>query len=212
MTSRAMIPSEPRTAMLDKAVEALRRGELVVYPTETLYALGADAASPLALRRLFAAKVREAGKPVALIAADPAMAFAIARDIPGAARRLAKAFWPGPLTLVMPAKAGLPESLVGADGGVGVRVSSHPIAHALAHRLGRPITATSANSAGQPPSTTIEQARAAFGRKVKVYLEGGELGGSPPSTVVAFDREAIKVLRAAAIPRRRLEAALTGAR
>ncbi|MFI5353606.1 MAG: L-threonylcarbamoyladenylate synthase [Candidatus Binatales bacterium] len=197
---------------VDRAVEALRRGELVVYPTETLYALGADAASPAALRRLFAAKAREAGKPVALIAADPAMGFAIARDIPGAARRLAKAFWPGPLTLVMPAKAGLPESLVGADGGVGVRVSSHPIAHALARRLGRPITATSANPAGQPPSTTIEQARAAFGRKVKVYLEGGELGGSPPSTVVAFDREAIKVLRAGAIPRRRLEAALTGAR
>jgi len=197
---------------VDKAVEALRCGEIVVYPTETLYALGADAASPAALRRLFAAKAREAGKPVALIAADPAMGFAIAQDIPGAARRLAKAFWPGPLTLVMPAKAGLPESLVGADGGVGVRVSSHPVARALARRLGRPITATSANSAGQPPSTTIEQARAAFGRKVKVYLEGDVLGGSPPSTVVAFDREAIKVLRTGAIPRRRLEAALTAAR
>jgi L-threonylcarbamoyladenylate synthase len=225
MTSRAMIqptkrPSEPRAAILDKAldqavdkaVEALRRGELVVYPTETLYALGADAASPAALRRLFAAKVREAGKPVALIAADPAMGFAIARAVPAAARRLAKAFWPGPLTLVMPAKVGLPESLVGADGGVGVRVSSHPIARALARRLGRPITATSANLAGQLPSTTLEQARTAFGRKVKVYLEGGVLGGSLPSTVVAFDRETINVLRTGAIPRRRLEAALTAAR
>ena len=91
-------------------------------------------------------------------------------------------------------------------------MSPHPIARALARRLGRPITATSANLAGQPPATTIEQARAAFGRKVKVYLEGGVLGGSLPSTVVAFDREAIKVLRAGAIPQRRLEAALTAAR
>ncbi len=229
MNSRAMIrrtrgPSEPRTAMLDKAldqavnkavdqaVEALRRGGLVVYPTETLYALGADAASPAALRRLFAAKAREAGKPVALIVADPAMGFAIARSVPAAARRLAEAFWPGPLTLVMPAKAGLPAALAGADGGVGVRVSSHPIARALARRLGRPITATSANLAGRPPATTLEQARAAFNRKVKVYLEGGVLGGSQPSTVVAFDREGIKVLRAGAIPRRRLDAALTEAR
>jgi len=229
MTSSAMIrpgrsAREPRPATFDKAfdqavnkavdqaVEALRRGELVVYPTETFYALGADAASPAALRRLFAAKAREAGKPVALIAADPAMGFAIARGVPAAARRLAEAFWPGPLTLVMPAKAGLPAALTGADGGVGVRVSSHPIARALARRLGRPITATSANLAGRPPATALEQARAAFNGKVKVYLEGGVRGRSQPSTVVAFDREGVKVLRAGAIPRRRLDAALKVAR
>ncbi len=204
-------PAESRseTSALDHAVEALRRGELIVYPTETLYALGADAASPVALERLFAAKAREAGKPVALIAADAAMAFAIARDIPAAARRLAKVFWPGPLTLVMPAEAGLPAPLLGPGGGVGIRVSSHPIARALARRLGRPITATSANVAGQPPPTTLAQARAAFGRKVKVYLEGGVLSASPPSTVVAFDRrQRLKVLRAGAIPQCRLDAAL----
>ncbi len=219
MMSKAMIqsarsPSEsrPEAAVFDQAVAALRRGDLIVYPTETLYALGADAASPAALHRLFAAKAREPGKPVALIAADPAMAFAIARDIPAPARRLAEVFWPGPLTLVIAAKAGLPRALVGADGGVGIRVSSHPIARALARRLGRPITATSANLAGQPPARTLAQARAAFGRKVKVYLEGGVLGGSPPSTVVAFDREVIEVLRIGAIPRRRLDAALTAAK
>ena len=207
-------PGQPRaeTSALDRAVEALRRGDLIVYPTETLYALGADAASPLALERLFAAKTREAGKPVALIAADSAMAFAIARDIPAAARRLAKVFWPGPLTLVMRAKAGLPEALIGPGGGVGIRVSSHPIARALARRLGRPITATSANLEGRPPSTTLAQAHAAFGHKVKVYLEGGVLGASPPSTVVAFDREELKVLRDGAIPRCRLDAAIAVAK
>ena len=85
-----------------------------------------------ALERLFAIKGREPGKPVALIAADTAMAFALAREVPAAARVLAKAFWPGPLTLVLPARDGIPAALIGDDGGVGVRVSSHPVARALA--------------------------------------------------------------------------------
>jgi L-threonylcarbamoyladenylate synthase len=197
---------------LDAAIDALRRGELVVYPTETFYALGADAGSHTALVRLCAVKTREPGKPVALIAADTAMAFAIAREIPAAARRLAERFWPGPLTLVLPAKAGLADALVGADGGVGVRVSPHPVARELARRLGGPITATSANLSGQPPVTTVAQARTAFGSKVKVYLEGGTLGAALPSTVVTFERGAIKVLRAGAITESQLTAALDGAR
>jgi L-threonylcarbamoyladenylate synthase len=193
------------------AIAALRRGELVVYPTETFYALGADAGSQAALGRLFAVKAREAGKPVALIAADTAMAFAIAREIPAAARRLAEHFWPGPLTLVLPAKAGLSDALVGPDGGVGVRVSPHPVARELARCLG-PITATSANLSGQPPATSLTEARIAFGSKVKVYLEGGTLGAALASTVVTFDRGVIKVLRAGAIAEHRLSAALAGVR
>ncbi len=193
---------------MDDAADALRRGELIVYPTETFYALGADASSPTALSRLLAVKVRDRDKPVALIAADSAMAFALAREVPSAARRLAAAFWPGPLTLVMPAKPGLPDVLIGADGGIGVRVSSHPVARELARRLGRPITATSANLSGKPSAAALDQARAAFGDKVKVYLEGGMHDAARPSTVVGFDRGAIKVLRAGAISSARLSAAL----
>jgi L-threonylcarbamoyladenylate synthase len=194
----------------DSAIQALRAGEVVVYPTETFYGMGADALSSAALDRLFALKGREPGKPVALIAADARSAFELAREVPEAARRLADAFWPGPLTLVLPARDNLPEPLIGPDGGVGVRVSSHPIARALAAGLGRPITATSANLAGGQPATTLGEARNAFGAKVKVYLEGGKLAASAASTVVACDRNGWRVLRAGAISDRAIAAALSG--
>ncbi len=216
----------------DRAIEALRSGEVVVYPTETFYGMGADALSPAALDRLFALKGREPGKPVALIAADARSAFDLAREVSDAARRLADAFWPGPLTLVLPARDDLPGPLIGPDCRVGVRVSSHPIARALAAGLGRPITATSANLAGgQPalaaglgrpitatsanlaggqPARTLGEARDTFGAKVKVYLEGGKLAASAPSTVVACDRNGWRVLRAGVISDGAIAAALSG--
>ncbi len=135
-------------ASLDDAIDAIRQGELVVYPTETFYALGADPNSKAALVRLFALKRRDPANPVALIAADPEMAFEIARVVPPLARRLAEAFWPGPLTIVVPARASLSRELVGPDGGVGVRVSPHPISRAFSAGVGHPITATSANLSG----------------------------------------------------------------
>ncbi|MGA7871003.1 MAG: Sua5/YciO/YrdC/YwlC family protein, partial [Candidatus Binatus sp.] len=110
---------------VEDGIAALKAGELVVYPTETFYAIGADAFSATAIRRLFRVKRREARRPVGLIAADAAMAFSVAREIPSNARRLADAFWPGPLTLVLPARGDLAPELVGADG-VGVRVSPNP--------------------------------------------------------------------------------------
>jgi L-threonylcarbamoyladenylate synthase len=203
--SSAPFPAQNR----DRAIEALRSGEVVVYPTETFYGMGADALSPAALDRLFSLKGREPGKPVALIAADARSAFELAREVPETARRLAEAFWPGPLTLVLPARDNLPEPLIGPDGGVGVRVSSHPVARALAAGLGRPITATSANLAGGQPATTLGEARDAFGANVKVYLEGGRLTAAAPSTVVACDRDGWRILRAGAISDRAVAAALS---
>ena len=190
------------------AIGALRLGELVVYPTETFYALGADPFSQAALARLFELKGREAGKAVALIAADMASAFSLACDIPAAASRLAEAFWPGPLTVVVRARAGFPASLIGPDGGIGVRVSPHPTARALAEGLGHPVTATSANLSGRPAAVTIGEARAAFGEKVKVYLDGGKLAGGAPSTLVGFDAGGFRVIRAGAISEREIAAAL----
>ena len=163
--------AEKNSVAIADALAALAAGEAIVYPTETFYALGVDALSVPALDRLFAIKGREPGKPVALIAADTAMAFAVAREVPAEARVLAQAFWPGPLTLVLPARAEIPAPLVGADGGVGVRVSSHPIARALAAGLRSPLTATSANLAGEPPASEIEMARRAFPGTIKVFVD-----------------------------------------
>jgi L-threonylcarbamoyladenylate synthase len=203
------VRSDTQARSLIDAIDALRAGGIVVYPTETFYGLGADPLSPDALERLFALKRREPDKPVALIAADSPAAFALAREVPDTARRLAEVFWPGPLTLILPARDGFPPALLGPDGGIGVRVSPHPAARALAAGLGRPITATSANLAGEPAATTIAEARVAFGIKVKVYLDGGTLIGGAPSTVVAFDSSGFRVLRAGAIHERKIVAALS---
>jgi L-threonylcarbamoyladenylate synthase len=192
---------------LEDGIAALKAGELVVYPTETFYAIGADAFSSSALSRLFQLKGREAGRPVGLIAADAAMAFSVAREIPADTRRLADAFWPGPLTIVMPARDEIAPELAGPDG-VGVRVSPNPIARALSAGLGRPITATSANLSGEPPASTLDQARAGLGAKVKVYLEGGKLTASSPSTVVAVGGSGWKMVRVGAISEDRIAAAL----
>ncbi len=203
-------PSE--IAGLDEALAALRADELVVYPTETYYALGADPFSEDAMERLFALKGRDPEKPVALIAADAPMAFALARSTPESAHALADAFWPGPLTLVLAPRDGIPGALIGPTGGVGVRVSPNPVARALSAGLGRPITATSANLSGQPPASTLSAARAALGDRVRVYLEGGTLHASAPSTVVACEDEGFRIIRAGAIVERELVAALsTGA-
>jgi L-threonylcarbamoyladenylate synthase len=195
---------------LDEAVAALRASELVVYPTETFYGLGADPFSSAALERLFAAKGRDAEKTVALIAADADSALALAREVSLVARRLADTFWPGALTLVLPARADLPDAIVGIGGGVGVRVSPHPVARALAAGLGHPVTATSANRAGEPPARTLAEAHAALGDKVKVFLEGGTLNAAAPSTVVAVEDDTWRLIRAGAISELQLAAALSG--
>ena len=194
---------------LEDGIEALQAGELVVYPTETFYAIGADAFSSTAIRQLFEIKGREPGRPVGLIAADTAMAFSVAREIPIDARRLADSFWPGPLTLVLPARDEIAPELAGLDG-VGIRVSPNPVARALSAGIGKPITATSANRSGSAPASTLEQARQALGAKVKVYLEGGKLTASAPSTVVAVSGSGWKMVRVGAISLSQIAMALAG--
>jgi L-threonylcarbamoyladenylate synthase len=209
MPEKQNLPGAPPDAAIAIAIAALRAGEVVVYPTETFYGIAADAFEPEALERIFETKGRDTAKTIALIAHDAAAAFAIAHEVPEIARRLAAAFWPGPLTIVMPARSGIPNALIGPDGGVGIRVSSHPIARALAYGLGRPITATSANRSGEPPARTIAEARAALGDKVKVFVEGGTLTAGAPSAVVQCDRDGWRLLRAGAIGVDKIEAVLS---
>jgi L-threonylcarbamoyladenylate synthase len=188
---------------LDAAVEALRRGEVVAFPTESSYGLGVDALAPAALARLFAVKAREPGKPPPVLIADDAMLARLVARVPPRAHELMARFWPGPLTLVLPARPELPPPLV-SDGGVGVRRSPHPLADALVRAFGGPLTATSANLAGQPPALRPDEVRAAFGAAV-LLLDGGDAPGAPPSTVARVaDDGAITVLRAGALDPARL--------
>jgi L-threonylcarbamoyladenylate synthase len=171
-----------------EAVTALHSGELAVFPTETFYGIGADPMQSGALARIVRVKGRDPDKPIALIAADQLAAFAVAREVPDGALVLAETFWPGPLTLVLPARAGVDPALIGPGGGIGVRVSPHPIASALARAARGLITATSANLSGEPPALTIAQAHQSLGASVSVYLDGGKLTSEAASTVLQYDR------------------------
>jgi L-threonylcarbamoyladenylate synthase len=194
-------------AAVATAARVLAAGGIVVYPTETLYALGADARDAAALQRLLELKVRQAGKPVAVLIDGDDMLRALAAEVPPQARVLAHRFWPGPLTLVLRARGSVSPVLTGGGDGIGVRLSSHPSATALVRALDGPVTAPSANPAGMPPPVCIEQARAHFGARVDYYLDGGQLRGEPASTVVDV-RAGLKVIREGAVPTEEIRAAL----
>lgn len=184
---------------IDAAVAVLRRGGLVVYPTETLYGLGADALASQALERLVAVKGREVGKPISVLVDGEAMLHTLVAEVSPRARRLIEEFWPGPLTLVLPAKSGVPEILTGGSGWIGARVSSHSVATELVRALGRPVTTPSANPAAQTPPRSICLAYQYFGGEVECYLDAGDLPGEPPSTVARVEGDVVRVLRQGAV-------------
>lgn len=194
-------PLAPPAEVLHAAHAALAMGRLVVYPTETFYGIGAralDAAAVAALARV-KARAGENGKPIALVLAYHAMVARVVTRVPRPAALLMERFWPGPLTLVLPARPDLPPELTAGSGRIGVRVSSHPVARGLAAALGEPITATSANRAGARPACDVATARAALGDEVAVYLDGGTVAGGSGSTVLVVDDDAGQVVRAGAV-------------
>jgi L-threonylcarbamoyladenylate synthase len=189
------------------AAAVLRRGGLVAYPTETLYGLGVLAADGAAVARLAEAKGRPDGKPMPLLAADLAQLDGVALLDP-LARRLAQAFWPGPLTLVLPAAPGLPPAIVGGGATVGVRLTSNPVAAALSLAAGGALVATSANLAGAPPVARAADLDPALVARLDLVLDAGPTPGGPPSTVVAVAGGRLTLLRAGAVDREAIEATL----
>ncbi len=186
---------------LEAAVRALRGGRPVVYPTETVYGLGADADNRSALVRMLRLKGRSAGTGVSLLVASLAAAAPyLAGDSPDSAMRLAERFWPGPLTIVLPAAPGLAVELCGPAGGVGLRCSPDPMAMRLVAEFGRALTSTSANPTGKPPACTVDEARAYFGDAVEAYLDGGCRDGAAASTVVEFQGGNAFLRRAGVVP------------
>lgn len=177
----------------------LAQGALLAIPTETLYGLAADCRHAGALQRLAALKGREASKPFPLILSQVQEADLLAREISPAARVLMARHWPGPLTLVLQARPGLHPRLLSKDGGLAVRVSSHPVAAALAAALGHAITATSANLSGQPPVSRAQDLDPALLAGLDYVLDAGPCPGGPPSTIADARQEPPAVLRQGAI-------------
>jgi L-threonylcarbamoyladenylate synthase len=188
---------EAAAAAVQAAAAALAGGAIVAFPTETFYGLAVPALDPVAVARLCALKGRDAAQAVPVIVDSVEMLERLVVAVPDAARALIARYWPGPLTLVLPARPEIPAPLVSAKG-LGARVSSHPLATALCRACGVPLTATSANRAGRAPARTAADVRAAFGDAVHL-LDGGTTAGGPPSTVAAFEGDRVVVLRAGAI-------------
>jgi L-threonylcarbamoyladenylate synthase len=195
---------------LESAVRVLRSRGVVGYPTDTLYGLAADPRSEVALDRLRQLKGRAADKTVALVAASLDQAREVA-VLDGHALILARRFWPGPLTLVVPARQGLAEGVRSSTGQVGVRVPANDVAQALAQACGFPITATSANVSGAAPTADPDEVMRQL-PALEWLIDAGRLAGGPPSTLVQVDGEHVEVLREGAVSRTRVLESLVPAR
>ena len=192
-----------------EAVAALRRGEIIVFPTETLYGLGTDALNRSAVEELFQLKGRNSNNPIPVLVADEQMLLMLVAEISNSARKLLNHFWPGPLTLVLKARPGIPPPLLNARGGIGVRISSRPTATRLVQRLGRPITATSANPSGHEPARTVDEAKRYFAGRVRLFVDGGMLASKKGSTVAEVSEDSVTILREGEIRASELESVLS---
>ena len=189
---------------IEAAARLLKEGGLVIYPTETFYGLGAAVSRADAVHKIGALKGRGDGKPMAVIAADEASARSLWREVPPEAEVFIRRFWPGPLTLVLPARPTLPFEIA-STGEVGVRVSSHPVARELA-RLAGPLISTSANLSGNRESTRVIQIEHKVRDAADQVLDAGPTPGGRPSTVLGFKGAEPVILREGAIQRALIDA------
>jgi L-threonylcarbamoyladenylate synthase len=187
----------PAPAGLRAATDVLRAGGAVAFPTETFYGLAA-ALDPASVKRIFALKGRPDSKPLLVLVDSVAMAETVAH-VSEPARALMKRYWPGALTFVLPARPIVPRDVTAGTGTLGVRVSSHPIAHGLVRTLGEPVTAPSANPSGLEPPTTARAVVAYFGDGLDLVLDGGPTAGGAPSTVLDMTVDPPAIIRQGAV-------------
>ena len=191
------------------AAQALREGQLVAFPTETVYGLGADATNDEAVARVYAAKGRPSFNPLITHVPGVEEAFALGH-FTQEAKALARAFWPGPLSLVVPRAASCPVSLLASAGNdsIAIRIPSHPMALDLLKATGRPVVAPSANPSGRISPTTAEHVRRHLKDKVAMVLDGGRCKVGVESSVVSFLADGPKLLRQGGVPRTEIEKVL----
>jgi len=210
MTRLVRLDARSVSSLPAAVIESVRGGGMVIYPTDTLYGLGVDPSSRKAIGRLLSAKGREGGKPIPLLLDESGRAFSLARSISRGAARLMEKFWPGALTIVLPAAPSLPEAVTRGTGTVGLRVPDHPVARTLAKAAGGAITGTSANRSGNPGLwRTAEEIVNEFTGDADWILwdgpspaSGGEEIPLPPhgSTVVLVEEDDVLLLREGVIP------------
>jgi len=198
----------PSDEIVEEAGKLVRDGGIIVYPTETFYGIGGSPFMEAVADRVYAVKGRDFGKPLPLIAADRSAAREATGPWPFSADYLADRFWPGPLSLLLPALESCPAALHAGTGQVALRVSSHPTARALAAASGGGLIATSANLSGKPPASRIEDLDPAVANRVDGVLDAGPLPGGLPSTLVDVSVWPPRLVRSGAVPWEAVEAAL----
>jgi L-threonylcarbamoyladenylate synthase len=186
---------------IERVVEVLRRDGVMAYPTETFYGLGAACLSRAGVRKVYRLKKRDPRKPLSVIASDLDMVREVAASpLPPGLFRLAGEFWPGPLTVVLKAVAGFPAALLGPGGTIGLRIPPAPWLRRLVFELSAPVTATSANLAGEKELADPAEVRCIFEGRVDLIIDGGNTPGGRPSTVVDLTRQPAVILRDGAVP------------
>jgi len=203
---------EQAGAFMAEAQRVLSAGGIMAVPTETYFALAVNPFDPAALARLYTLKARPPAKPVLVLIAGPEMLFQLVREVPAAAIPLMAAFWPGPLTLILPARLDLPPLLTGGTGTIGVRQPRQPVVCRLMATLGLPLTGTSANRSGQRSLTAAAAVAREFGDGVDLILEAGPCPGGLPSTIVDVTGVPPRLVRAGAIPAARLQEVISDLR
>lgn len=192
----------------DKAAALLRSGKLVALPTETVYGLAADATQETAVQAVYDAKGRPEQKPLNVLVDGMAMAEAVCRDIPADAYKLAQAFWPGPLTMILRGNGALPPIVPAGGATQGVRCPDHPDTLAVIRALGRPLACPSANLSGRPSPKSAGEVLAQLGGRIDAVLDGGPCAVGVESTILDLTAAPYRVLRQGGLGRERIEAVL----
>jgi len=190
---------------IKKISRYLKRGGVIVYPTETFYALGANCFSKQAIQAIYHLKKRPPSKPLSVVISDLDMIQEIVSEIPMAFEPLITNFWPGPLTLVLKAVPRVPEELKGPSGSIGVRLTEHEWLRCLVRHASFPITATSANISGGKDISDPANAWQEFNGKVDLIVDGGVTRGHLPSTVLDLSAKGVRIIREGAVPLSQLQ-------
>lgn len=189
----------PESETLDVAAEAVLRGGVIAFPTDTVYGLSCSLLDPAAVDWLARLKRRDPSHAVISLIPDPEQAWALAYEVPPAAERLIHTYWPGPLSIILPASGFVPERVRGRGATIALRCPGDTLSRALLERIGGPVVSSSANLSGQPPAETVEQVVAYFGNQLDLVLDGGPRHGGVPSTLVDFSSGTPKLLRRGAL-------------